>query len=387
MRSIHVAASVAPQFGGPAYNVTRLIASLRDSGAPAELHAVKEWGGSGPASLDAGVVPQLYSQDFANTPVLRRLCLSRAMLSRLSLEARHADILHSHGLWLMPNLYAAIASHSAGKPLILSPRGMLAAEALKVSAWQKHLFWRLFQQRAAEGAACIHATSESEYSDIRRAGLLAPVAIVPNGIDLPDLARPPRKTRSPRTLLSLGRLHPIKGLDRLVSAWGEIESSFADWRLVIAGDGDPSYRQELEAQARRLGSQHVHFVGARTGAAKNAAFAEADIFVLPSLSENFATTVAEALAAGVPVVASQGSPWAGVRDNGCGWWVDAGPSNLAKALTSAMTLSTAELANMGARGRAWMARDYSWTRIATELLAVYEWLGGRGERPQCVQVN
>ncbi len=120
--------------------------------------------------------------------------------------------------------------------------------------------------------------------------------------------------------------------------------------------------------------------------AKYAAFEIADLFVLPTLNDNFAMTVAEALAAGIPVIASKGAPWQGLVEHGCGWWTDTGVDVLAAALADAMAQPPASLAAMGERGRVWMARDFSWRRAGRDMMQVYGWLTGLGAKPSVVRV-
>jgi glycosyltransferase involved in cell wall biosynthesis len=269
-------------------------------------------------------------------------------------------------------MYAAAAAARARKPLVISPRGMLSPVALAFSGTRKMVAWRLFQAKALRQAACLHATSEAEFADIRALGLTNPVAIIPNGIDLPPDA--PRKTFAQRTVLSLGRLHPKKGLPQLLRAWAQVETRFPDWVLRIAGPAEGGHDADLRTLASRLGLARISIEGPIYGPEKLAAYRAADLFVLPSLDENFGLTVAEALAAGTPVICTKGAPWAGLESQGCGWWVDQGESALAHALSATMKMPQEQLWSMGARGRLWMARDYSWDRIAIEMLGVYRWL-------------
>ena len=102
--------------------------------------------------------------------------------------------------------------------------------------------------------------------------------------------------------------------------------------------------------------------------------------MLPSLNENFAITVAEALALGIPVIATKGSPWSGLETEGCGWWVDHGVEPLA-ALRKSMSMPRAALKAIGGRGQAWMMRDFSWTRVAKDMLDLYRWLLGHSHQP------
>lgn len=308
----------------------------------------------------------------------------------LTTDASAGTILHTHGLWLMPNVYPAwVKKRSRGLvTLVHSPRGMLGHAALKISVWKKRPFWWLMQHSALEAADCLHATALSEYEEIRAAGLRNPVAIIPNGVDLPDFSDFPRRCTSERTVLSLGRIHPKKGLDRLVRAWAQVEQDCPSWHLRVVGPAELQHDKELLAIARSLGLQRVSIEGPIYGAEeKLAAYRSADLFVLPTLNENFAMTVAEALAAEVPVISTKGAPWADLESERCGWWIDHGVEPLAAALRTAMSLSSQERRSMGGRGRAWMERDFGWDSIAQDMLEVYRWLKVGGASPATVRLD
>jgi glycosyltransferase involved in cell wall biosynthesis len=123
------------------------------------------------------------------------------------------------------------------------------------------------------------------------------------------------------------------------------------------------------------------------GAAKLAAYRAASLYVLPTHSENFGMTVAEALAAGTPAVVTRGAPWPGLVPERAGWWVDANVAALTACLREALACPDETLAQMGRNGRAWMERDFSWSTIGREMSAVYRWLNGRGEKPSCVHTT
>jgi glycosyltransferase involved in cell wall biosynthesis len=264
---------------------------------------------------------------------------------------------------------------------------MLAPAALKVSTWKKRPFWWLLQRRALEAADCIHATAVSEYAEIRAAGLRNPVAIIRNGVDLPDLTRMPRSQGSERIVLSLGRIHPKKGLDRLVVAWTQLEREFPGWRLRIIGPAEMAHDDELRRTAQSLGAKRISIEGPLYDDARLAAYARADLFVLPTRNDNFAVTVAEALAAEVPVISTTGAPWSGLEPHGCGWWIEQGVGPLVQSLRQAMSRPQSELRAMGSRGRDWMSRDFGWDSVATDMLDVYHWLRNGGEPPSTVRLD
>ncbi len=385
--SAQILATIADSGAGPSYSVRALAEALAARGSRAELHTVSGWRASGSdAGSSYGVIHTTHRQDFARVPLLGAACLSGGLERALRISARTCDILHGHGLWLAPNIYPSWAARGARARVMISPRGMLSAEALAFSRLRKRAVWRLFQARALGEAACLHATGQAERNDIRAAGLANPVAVIPNGVELPPAAAIGRRD-GPPTVLSLGRVHPKKGLDVLLRAWAAVEADHPGWRLRIVGPAELGHDQELKALSAALDLRRVSIEGPAYGADRLAAYRGADLFVLPTRSENFAMTVAEALAAGVPVISTKGAPWAGLEVERCGWWIDHGPEPLAAALGAALDLSTETLRAMGGRGRAWMARDFSWDRIAADMLAVYAWLARGADRPACVRLD
>ena len=386
LRVVHVIAGIESADGGPSYSVPRLCGALAEAGIRTTLLSVAA-SNSRPGTCNRDNDHRSLAWDYAAIPVLRGLRASSALSSALAKEAITSDVIHNHGLWLMPNVYAGWAASRARTPLIVAPRGMLGHAALSFSRMKKVLFWHLLQGPAIRCAACYHATSRQEYEDIRAYGLKHPVAVIPNGIDLPQLHSNPASTdAADRVVLSLGRIHPKKGLDRLVRAWAMVEAAHPGWRLRIVGPAELGHDAQLSALAATLKLRRVSIEPAIYGEEKYGAFREADLFVLPTLNENFAMTVAESLSAGTPVISTKGAPWAGLEVERCGWWIDHGIGPLAAALSEAMALPRAELRVMGARGQAWMARDFGWDAIASKMAAVYAWLAGKAAAPEWVSL-
>jgi glycosyltransferase involved in cell wall biosynthesis len=205
---------------------------------------------------------------------------------------------------------------------------------------------------------------------------------------LPELASSQSApTAIERVVLSLGRIHPKKGLARLVHAWSKVEARYPAWWLRIAGPPELGHDNELRALAVSLGLTRISVEGPIYGEAKTSAYRCADVFVLPTLNENFGLTVAEALAAGTPVISTKGAPWSGLEREGCGWWIEQGIEPLAAALAHAMALPHEALEAMGDKGRKWMARDFTWDCVAEEMLGVYLWLARRAPAPPTVRLS
>ncbi|WP_294533768.1 glycosyltransferase [uncultured Rhodoblastus sp.] len=379
----HIVGSLEFKSAGPSYSVPALASGLARIGASVELLTI----GSPSRTVEGGVETIRFRHDFSLVPGISQLRLSSELHAAIEASAARGGTLHAHGLWQMPNIYPLLQAKKHCVPVLLTPRGMLADAALKFSRWKKELFSVAIQRRALENISCFHATCDAELQEIRAYGLKAPVAIIPNGVDMPPMnARTGSDNRTERTLLYLGRLHPKKGADALLMAWSRLEAAYPDWRLEFIGPSEIGYRDKLKKLAGALNLQRVSFQDPVYGQEKLSAFRRADLFVLPSLNENFGMTVSEALAAGTPVVSTRGTPWGGLVEQGCGWWIDQGIDPLCAALANGMAMPQDERVAMGERGRAWMQRDFSWDHVAVQMADVYAWLRGNGPRPGFVDV-
>lgn len=373
MKIIHVVPSVAEEASGPSYSVMRLCQTLISQQHQLSLVAL-DW------------APLTNQPSFLKTFPLgigpKRLGRSPPMLRWLAEHciAGNVDILHNHGMWQMNAVYPAQAARRSDVQLLYSPRGAFSEWAMSHGSLAKKLFWPLLQRPALRHATCFHATSISEYDDIRRLGFRQPVAIIPNGIDVQPL--PKLTAASQRTLLFLGRIHVVKGLGILLQAWRAVQEQFPEWRLVIAGSddgyhGSSGYLKKIHAEIQHLALERVEFPGPIYGKKKQQAYCDADIYVLPTYSENFAVTVAEALSMGTPAIVSKGAPWRGLDENGAGWWIDIGVDPLVACLKAAMAHSREDLAAMGNQGRIWMQREFSWESIGMQMSETYRWLADK----------
>ncbi len=372
---------MAPENGGPSYTVRRLSEALIKHDLNALIFTVRE--ANTPASRDIIAFPH----GLICLPILKNMRFSPQLYNALTKESASAAVIHSHGLWLMPNVYAGRAAAHAAKPVIVSPRGMLAPSALNFSRTKKMLFWHLLQQRAYAGAAAWHATSNAEADDIRAFGIDAPIAVIPNGIDLPRSTASHDASKACRSILFLSRLHPKKNIPTLIEAWRRLASDRPAWQLLIVGPDEGGHRAELEKQILADNMPRVEILPPVYGEEKERLLTSSDLFILPTLDENFGIAVAEALAAGVPAVVTKGAPWAGLVTERCGWWIDHGIAALEAALRDATALMPSERRVMGLRGRDWMARDFGWDAIGRDMVDVYRWMTGTGEHPSCVRID
>lgn len=297
--------------------------------------------------------------------------------------AKNRTVLHDNGLWLPFNHVVLGCAHEADVPIIISPRGMLASWSLNAKSWRKKAAWQLYQKADLSRAKVLHATAQSEADEFRACGLTQPIAVIPNGVVIPDLLRVATEPPPLRRALFLSRLHPKKGVEVLLQSWSQARPK--GWKLEIVGDGEPDYVRQLEALVRELGmGQDVTFLGPLHGPQKEECFQRCELFVLPSFNENFGIAIAEAMAHALPVITTRSTPWKSLEEHSAGWWVETGVLSITAALTDATSRGSSELKEMGSRGRAAVASNFAWSKVAMEMLSVYQWMLGMGPLPHCV---
>ncbi len=372
MHIIHTVSSTEILSSGVTHCVNELSWGLSKIGEEVEILSL----GSSKLSNKNKVLERKFKSNFKNFPLLSKTGLSSDM--KKYILAINSDILHTHGLWMFPNFYRN--NHST---FVISPHGMLAKGALQFSPKKKKIIGLLFQQSAFEAAKLLFATAESEYEDIRNFGLKMPVAIIPNGVNIPNIKKQICHKRK-KTVISLGRLHPKKGLDILIKAWSRIETKIKNWELKIVGPDELGYKKELEALIKKLHLQRVFIEPALYGSEKDVYLSKSDLFVLPSKSENFALTVAESLAVEVPVIATKDTPWSGLEKHKCGFWIDGDEDSLAETLSVVLTLPSKQLIDMGKRGKNWMQREFSWELSCQKTNEAYKWVKNMATKPNFI---
>lgn len=383
---LHAVTDIHPNSGGPSRTVVQLADALA---APGDLEvALVSQGRRGAPRLASheSALAHFVEESASPLALAAGLPFARALARAAAVAA--PSILHDHGVWTAVNHRACRFARVRGIPYVVQPMGMLEPWSLAYRANKKRVAMWLYQRRDLAGAALLMVTSEAEAQNIRRLGFSQPLSVIPAGIRLdppPTAMADERRAEGPRRLLFLSRVHPKKGLLNLVDAWSRLDRS--GWRLQIAGPDDAGHLAEVMALARRLGvADDIQYLGVVDGAAKAAVYRGADLFVLPTFSENFGVVVPEALAYGLPVITTRGAPWEGLPRFGCGWWIEIGVEPLRAALAEAMSLPDAERAAMAERARRYAAR-FDWEAIAAETRQVYRWLVGGGPVPASVLLD
>ena len=396
MKILHVISGISRSSGGPSRSSQGLVA----------------------AECRAGVDAWIYPFDGAEPWIegVRKYKLKGVELSAADLT--QFAIVHIHGIW-SPRLHNVAKMCRAAKiPYIIAPRGMLEPWSLKQKWLKKRIARFLYQDKDLKCAAALHATAESEADQFRKLGFRNPVVISPNGVNVPGnfnrVERAERVDGERKRVLFVSRMHPKKGVLELVEAFSRLVVSHQslvvnNWvcELVytLNGEFEREYEAKVKARILELGmsyqdtdgyihqpeiekpsnsdvhlhlssSPHFIFTGPLNDDTKWDAYDRADLFVLPTYSENFGIVVAEALWTSVPVITTKGTPWSELEEYKCGKWIDlpAEGSNLStwealdEALVSVMSMSDAERGEMGKRGRKLVEEKYTWDAVCKAMV-------------------
>jgi len=337
MRVLHVIPSMSFRYGGPTHAMIAIEKALRPRGVEVVV-----------ATTDADGVDHLevkcdcpISIPFATCWYFRRTIrcytVSFPLLVWLRQNVGNFDAVHIHALFSFAPAVAAWCARAAGVPFVVRPLGVLSPYGMtQRRPFLKNLSLGLIERRILEAASAVHFTSAMEEAEAQLLGLNFRSAVIPLGIETcsaPAMERCWRGGRALR-LLFLSRLDPKKNLEALLHAMACLVSAGRNLHLTVAGDGPSDYVRKLKSDAERLGiAGHVDWLGHVNGIEKTRVLEAADVFVLPSFSENFGIAVVEALAAGLPCIVSRGIAIAeqiGVAK--AGWLVGTDAASIAETI-------------------------------------------------------
>lgn len=360
MRVLHVVVGISRASGGPARSAQGLVAGLSSAGVEAWFMTLHH----GETPWVNGINHFINGEPFEDAVI----------------EVK-PEIVHLHGIWSLELHRCAIICRRWNIAYVISPRGMLEPWSLQQKWLKKRIARWLYQDRDLKCAAALHATAESEAEQFKQLGFKNPLIVSPNGVNVPkNFNHVERVERAERRVLFVSRMHPKKGVLELVEAFKKVVSGevggLRSWKVelvyTVNGDFEREYEAKIKARVKELGLQDQFvFTGALNDDEKWNAYARADLFALPTYSENFGIVVAEALWAGVPVITTKGTPWKELEENKCGWWVDLGPGTLSETLKTVMAMSASELIEMGARGHKLIEDKYTWNAVVKNLIDSY----------------
>lgn len=316
------------------------------------------------------VFPEGYKAIYTRRMSLQSI--APGLLWRLPRLVAQADLVHLSMTYSFPTLPTLLVCKLFQRPVVWSPRGAIQATEEWRDAPRKRVksAFEAVARRLLPLRTILHVTAPEEARSTARRMPGVPVEVIPNAVSVPPT--PPARAFRPNgalRLLFLSRLHPKKGLEALLDALAMLPNHVT---LTIAGRGAAHYEQALKASVRDLGlAPRVRFLGRVDGAAKARALAEADLFVLPTRSENFGIVIAEALAAGVPVITTEAAPWPELEPRGCGLRVGEEAADLAAAIREMDTRAPDTFAEMGRAGHRWMAEAFAEEAVGQRVARLY----------------
>lgn len=375
----HIISSIDESTGGPARSVTHLVGALGEIDKVTEVNLLT-LSSKNPLLLK-------FSKSNLSLAFFRAgfMAYSSGLANRL--KKTPTELFHAHGIWELPVYQMAKIARQRKIPYVISIRGMLEPWSLTQSMLKKKLAMLLFQDKDLKKASCLHATGLMEVESIRKLGYKNPIADIPNGININEF---PQKQyaagKSKKTILFLSRVHPKKGIEILINAWQSLDPVLKkNWCVKIAGNGEESYIKQLQALIKEKGlAESISIIGPKFGPEKIDTYHEADLFVLPTHSENFGIVIAEALCCGVPVITTKGTPWEVLESYDAGKWVAVGENPLKEALEQLMSKTDAERETMGNNGRKLIEEKYSIESVAQKMVELYAWIINGGKKPAFV---
>lgn len=410
INTANLVGSVSRNAGGLHESVRRLVQCVAEQGVGVKVLAVEDeftkadlesW-----APVEVEAFPSSWPESFAYSSMFL------PALARIK-----PDLTHTHGIWQYPSIATSIYCHRNRVPYMISPHGMLDPWAMRHRRWKKVLAYATYEINHIRGARCLRALCESEAQSIRLMGLKNPVAIIPNGIDLPkELGAHGALPEAPwvgatesgcKVLLFLSRVHPKKGLENLLHAWASTSASrdtaATQWCLAIAGWDQDGHEAELKRLATKLdipwgdtrekgqsisggsnGRLSLLFLGPQFNENKAACYSGCDAFILPSFSEGLPMVVLESWAYAKPVVMT---PECNLPE---GFAADAAlkigtdTDSVARGLVTLFSMSDDDLRQTGQNGARLVRNRFTWDSIAAQLKHTYEWMLGEGEKPAWV---
>ncbi len=412
LKSANLTGPVSRNAGGLFESVRRLVQSLADTGMEVCVFGTEDEH----TAADIGAWSPVPVKTFrAIGP--RQLGFSPGF--RRSLEEFSPDLVHTHGLWLFPSVATNQYRRRRGVPYVISAHGMLDPWAVRNSSWKKAVAYIFYEAAHLHQASCLRALCESEAHSIRRLGLKNPIAIIPNGIDLPRLenvatSEPVATRNAPwqgrvqpgqKVLLFLSRIHPKKGLVNLLKAWAENQKPGAgtrkseEWVLAIAGWDQGGHEAELKSLASALGlawadvrdqssevgcQRSVLFLGPQFNEAKEACYAHCDGFILPSFSEGVPMVVLEAWAYRKPVLMTPECNLPAGFARGAAIRMETTVESIAQGLREFVQGSVEQHRTLGENGFRLTQEQFAWPVLGREMADLYSWLLGGGAKPRCV---
>ena len=373
MKVLSFVSSLDLSSGGPSRSVPMLAKGLAELGVDITLMAIRSENMNIHALEGTSVKLKVISPSFSRKEIAKYLADERF------------DLIQIQSVWEMPYHKVIVEARKQNIPYIVTPRGMLEPWSLSQKKWKKRLAWCLYQRNDVQKSACVFTTAKMEADHVSELGITTCKAVIPNGIETDAYPCKSSIEGIKKQVLFLSRVHVKKGIELLFEAWKRIHSDYADWQLLVIGNGEAEYIHNLENRVESLGlKDSIKILPPVFGEAKIKVYQESALFCLPSFSENFGMVIAEAMSCGTPVITTTNCPWNILNETNTGWCIDLSVDNLENALREAMGMDANALYDMGQRASKLIYDNFDYRSVTRNTLRLYEWLLGGGEKPEFV---
>jgi glycosyltransferase involved in cell wall biosynthesis len=387
MRILQIVPSISLIYGGPSQMVLGLSAALARSGVAVTILTTNSNGDTGQKPLDVPLNVRVeqdgYQIIYFRCAPFRRYKFSIDLLTWLNRHAQEFDLAHIHALFSPVSSAAATVCRGQKLPYILRPLGTLDPADLRKKKQLKQLYAAIWERSNLAGASAVHFTSFQEAKISERFGVATRDLVIPLGVqqqkerqeDEESLGR--KRFGIPAdvpVVLFMSRIDPKKGLDLLIPALEKLLTIGLNFHFVLAGTNpqDLKYEEKIQSQIQSSSLRsHTTITGFVTGELKTVLLKAADLFVLPSYYENFGIAVAEAMAAGTPVLVSdQVHICQEIRDSESGWVSQLDVAEITDLLRLALQ-NPSERQRRGALAQQYALKHYSWDAIAHQTIQAY----------------
>ena len=373
MKILSFVSSLDLSSGGPSRSVPMLAKGLAELGVDITLMTIRSENMNTHALEGTTVKLKVLEPTFSRKEIAKYLADERF------------ELIQIQSVWEMPYHKMILEARKQNIPYIVTPRGMLEPWSLSQKKWKKKLAWWLYQRNDVQKSACVFTTAKMEAEHVSNLGITTCKAVIPNGIETDAYPCKTSVEGVKKQVLFLSRVHVKKGIELLFEAWKRLHTDYADWQLLVIGNGEAEYIHSLENRVESLGlKDSIKILPPVFGEAKIKVYQESALFCLPSFSENFGMVIAEAMSCGTPVITTTNCPWEILNETDTGWCVDLSVDNLERALREAMGMDANALYDMGQRASKFIYDNFDYRSITRKTLRLYEWLLNSGEKPEFV---
>lgn len=359
--------------GGPSRSVPMLVKGLAELGVDITLMTIRSENMNTHALDGTSAKLKVLEPSFSQKEIGKYLAVEKFQLIQIQ------------SMWDLPYHKVMVEARKQGIPYIVTPRGMLEPWSLSQKKWKKKLAWWLYQRNDVRKSACVFTTAEMEANHVRELGITTCMSVIPNGIETDGYPCKVSADNVKKQVLFLSRVHVKKGIELLFDAWKRIRPDYAEWQLLIVGNGEEEYIKSLEARVESLGMNGcIKIMYPVFGDAKTLLYQESALFCLPSFSENFGMVIAEAMSCGTPVVTTTNCPWEILNETKTGWCVDLSVDNLEHTLREALSMNRNDLYEMGQKASQLIYDNFDYRSVTRNTLRLYEWLLNSGEKPEFI---